>query len=138
MGDSLNLEIRNTRDAILPASQRAEAWLEPYNPSPQAMNFALLAIEEHVQNCIDYAYDDSAEHTIRIEMSVADETLTMVVIDDGHPFDPLTAPAPDLGLDIQDRREGGLGLHLLRSLADSIAYERREETNRLTLAKRLR
>jgi len=138
VGESLNLEVRNSRDAIAPASAKAEAWLEQHDPSPQALNLVLLAIEELVTNCIKYGYDDAAEHTILMALSIDDESLVMNVIDDGGPFDPLVAPAPDFSLQVEDRSIGELGLHLLRGLADHMAYERRDGTNRLTLTKRMR
>lgn len=137
MGESLTLEVRNSRDAIAPASERAEAWLLRQAPSPEALYFVLLAIEELVTNCIAYGYDDGGEHIIVIVLSVTDQVLTMIVIDDGHPFDPLAVPSPDLSLDIQDRPIGGLGIFLLRELCDQIAYERRGDTNRLTLTKQM-
>ncbi len=133
--ESLTLEVRNSRAALAPASEAAEAWLQQCRPSPEAMFFALLAIEELVTNCIKYGYDDAGEHIIVIVLSVADQALTMVVTDDGHPFDPLKVPPPDLSLDIQDRPIGGLGIYLLRELADQITYERRDNKNRLTLTK---
>ena len=34
------------------------------------------------------------------------------------PFDPLSQPPPDLDADIVDRPIGGLGVHLVRDLAD--------------------
>jgi anti-sigma regulatory factor (Ser/Thr protein kinase) len=137
VGQSLTLEVRNSRDAIAPASEEAEAWLMAQEPSPEALYFVLLAIEELVTNCIAYAYDDAAAHIVVIVVSVDDEMLTMTVTDDGRPFDPLTVPPPDLSLDIQHRPLGGLGIFLLRELADHVAYERRGRTNRLTLTKRM-
>jgi anti-sigma regulatory factor (Ser/Thr protein kinase) len=138
VGESLTIEVPNSRDAIARAGGEAERWLESYQPAPQVLNLVLLAIEELVTNCIEYGYDDADEHTIVIVLSVSDGDLTMDVIDDGHPFDPLTAPPPDFSIDIQDRPTGGLGIYLLRKLADRISYERRDGTNRLTLTKRLR
>jgi len=138
VGESLTIEVSNSRDAIAPASAKAESWLERYQPSPQALNLVLLAIEELVTNCIQYAYEEANEHTIMIVLSIEDGDLSISVIDDGHPFDPLTAPPPDFSLEVQDRPIGGLGIHLLRQLADNIAYERRDGTNRITLTKRLR
>ena len=138
MGECLTLELRNSRDALAPAAQAAEAWLQSHRASPDAVYFALLAIEELVTNCIDYAYDDAGEHTIVILLSATLQTLTMVVIDDGHPFDPLARPNPDLSLALEDRPIGGLGIYLLRELADHIAYERLDGQNRLTLTKQLR
>jgi len=138
VGDSLTIEVPNSRDAIAPASAQAEGWLQPYQPSPQAVNLALLAIEELLTNCIEYGYDDANEHTIIIVLSIHDQDLTITVIDDGHPFDPLTAPPPDFSLPVQDRPIGGLGIHMLRHLSDHIAYERRDGTNRITVTKRIR
>jgi anti-sigma regulatory factor (Ser/Thr protein kinase) len=137
VGESLTIEVKNTRDAIAPAAERAEAWLLAYDPSPKALYLVPLAIEEIVTNCIHYGYDDAGEHTIVILLSVADQTLTMTVVDDGHEFDPLARETPDLTLAAEDRPIGGLGIHLLRNLADNVAYERRDGMNRLTLTKRL-
>jgi anti-sigma regulatory factor (Ser/Thr protein kinase) len=138
VGESLTVEVRNSRDAIALASAQAEAWLERHQSPPQVVSLVLLAIEELVTNCIKYAYDDAGEHTIMVVLSIADKDLTMVVIDDGHPFDPRAVPASDLFLEVEDRPIGGLGIHLLRRLADHMAYERREGSNRLTLTKRMR
>lgn len=135
MGDSVRIEVRNARDAIAPASEAAESWLGQHQVGPEASYLVLLAIEELVTNCIKYAYDDAGEHIITILLSIADGTLKMEVIDDGHPFDPLTAPEPDLALDLKDREQGGLGIFMLRQLSDGMAYERRDGTNRLTLTK---
>ncbi len=135
MGKSLSLHVRNTMDAILPATEAAETWLGEQKSSPEATYLVGLAIEELVTNCIKYGYDDPAEHIIDVELSVADHRLTMIVIDDGRPFDPLAAPRPDLSLEIEDRPIGGLGIHMLRELADDMTYERRDATNRVTLTK---
>jgi serine/threonine-protein kinase RsbW len=137
VGESLTIEVRNSRDAIASASAEAENWLQSYRPSPKVLNLVLLAIEELVTNWIQYGYDDAETHTVVIVLSMNDSNLTMKVIDDGHPFDPFTLPPPDFSLGIQDRPTGGLGIHLLRQLADHIEYERRDGTNRLTLTKRM-
>jgi anti-sigma regulatory factor (Ser/Thr protein kinase) len=137
VAETLTIEVRNTTDAIAPASARAEAWLEAFDPSPKAMYLVPLAIEEIVTNCINYGYDDTDEHTIFITLSVADQTLTMTVVDDGHAFDPLARSTPDLSVAVEDRQIGGLGIHMLKNLADGMAYERRDGTNCLTLTKRL-
>lgn len=137
MAETLTIEVRNTNDAIAPASQKAEAWLEAFDPSPKAMYLVPLAIEEMVTNCIKHGYDDTDEHTILITMSVDEGTLTMTIVDDGHAFDPLARSAPDLSGSVEDRQIGGLGIHLLKNLSDTMSYERRDAANRLTLTKRL-
>jgi serine/threonine-protein kinase RsbW len=137
VGEPLTLQVRNTVDAIAPANEAAEAWLREQGAAPEFAFFVSFAIEELVTNCIKYGYDDASEHAIQIVLSVANHTLTMLVVDDGHAFDPLTAPPPDLSSELEQRDVGGLGIHLLRELADEVSYERRDGANRLTLTKRM-
>lgn len=137
VGESLTLQVENTAEAIAPATEAAEAWLGGHELAPDVTFLVSLAIEELVTNCIKYGYDDAGTHTIDIVLSVDNQALTMLVIDDGHAFDPLAAPSPDLSLEIADRPIGGLGIHLLRELSDDVQYERRDGTNRLTLIKRI-
>lgn len=137
VAEILTLEVRNSHDSIASAIGPAEAWLEQQGAGPDAAYLALLAIEELVSNCMKYAYDDQAEHVIQVVFAVEDETLTITVVDDGRPFDPLTAPPPDLDLPVEERAAGGLGIYLLRSMADTMRYERSNGTNRVTLTRRL-
>jgi anti-sigma regulatory factor (Ser/Thr protein kinase) len=134
---SITLHVRNEIEAISPATERAEAWLAEQHVSSDAVYLARLAIEELVTNCIKYGYDDSNDHTIDIVLAVNGDALKVEVIDDGHAFNPLEVPPPDLSLAVEDRPIGGLGIHLLRALADEVTYERRDRTNRLTLTKRM-
>ena len=134
---SLTLHVPGTMDAIHPATVQAEAWLVKQQVSFEAMYLVSLAIEELVTNCIKYGYKDAKDHTIDFVLNVEDGTLRMDVIDDGNPFNPLDAPRPDLTLPPERRPIGGLGLHLLRELADDMRYERRDGTNRLSMTKRM-
>ena len=135
--ESLTLHIRSVLDSIRPATEQAEVWLAGQQVSFEAMYLVSLAIEELVTNCIKYGYTDRKDHTIDFVLSVDEGALRMIVIDDGNPFDPLAAPRPDLTLPPERRPIGGLGLHLLRELADEMHYERRDGTNRLSVTKRM-
>lgn len=134
---SLTLRVPGTMDAIPPATVQAEAWLAEQKISFEGMYLVSLAIEELVTNCIKYGYKDSRDHAIDFVLSIDDGILRIDVIDDGNPFNPLDAPRPDLTFPPEDRPIGGLGLHLLRELADETRYERRDGTNRLSLMKRM-
>jgi anti-sigma regulatory factor (Ser/Thr protein kinase) len=134
---TLTLQIPGTVEAIRPATEQAEAWLSERQVSFEAMYLASLAIEELVTNCIKYGYGDAKDHVVDIALCVEGGVLNIEVIDDGRPFNPLEAPAPDLSLPIEQRPIGGLGLHLLRELADDVSYERRDGTNRVRMIKRM-
>ncbi len=111
-------------------------WLEERQASPAAAYLATLALEELVTNCIKYGYDDRAEHVIQVEVELAPDGMTMVVEDDGHPFNPLEQVEPDTNLPIEERPIGGLGLHLLRKLSDRMEYAWKNGRNRVTLQKK--
>ena len=135
--ETLTIEVCNVPDAIAPAAEKAEAWLKSFRPSKEAVYLILLAIEELVTNCIKYGYDDAGKHTIVIRLAVNDQFVTITVIDDGRAFNPLALAPPDFSKAIADRPIGGLGIFMLRSLADTMDYERRDHRNQLTLTKRL-
>lgn len=136
-GKPFTVEVRNRIDAIAPASAAVEAWLEQHGASADALHLAILAIEEMVSNCIKYGYDDAGEHTIIIGLSIDGQKMNMVFCDDGHAFNPLAVPPPDLSLGIEERKIGGLGIYMVRHFADEARYERDGEFNRLTLTKQM-
>ena len=53
------------------------------------------------------------------------------------PFDPTVRAEVDTTLSAEDRPIGGLGIHLVRKIMDSINYERVDSLNVLTLRKKL-
>src|SRR5262245_48745848 len=124
MNEPLRLRIKNSFEAIPLANEAVSQWLEQRKTSPAAIYLATLAVEELVTNCVKYGYDDKLEHEIQIELSVADGQMSLTVSDDGHEFNLLEVPEPDTSLPVEDRPVGGLGIHLLRRLADSLTYER--------------
>ena len=98
-----------------------------------------VVLEEVLSNIIFYAYDDNEDHEIEITMEIIEEhlKLTIVIVDDGLPFNPLKVEKPDTSLALQDREIGGLGIHLVINLMDEVKYERREEQNVITLTKQI-
>ena len=70
--------------------------------------------------------------TVRLRRDSAD-ALALEFADRGAPFDPSTAPAPDLAAPLAERQAGGLGLHFVRSLARIVQYRRDGGWNRLEL-----
>lgn len=92
-----------------------------------------LAIEEALTNIIKYAYPDSVGE-IEVTCSATPACSLVVDIRDwGTPFDPLHCHAPDLSQDFLERPVGGLGVFLMRKLADQVIYCPLSDGNRLTL-----
>ncbi len=92
-----------------------------------------LAVEEIVTNQIKYGFPSGGEHLIALSLRMEDGRWVLAVVDDGAEFDPLKAPEPDLSAPIEGRPIGGLGLHLVRTMTDHVAYARAGGKNVLTV-----
>lgn len=95
-----------------------------------------FALEELFTNMVKYSAASKAD--VRIELSPIEGGVEVTLTDyDVEPFDVTRAPDADVGLPIEQRRPGGLGLHLIRRLLDSIEYEYSKEhrQSRITFRK---
>jgi len=81
-----------------------------------------LAIEEIATNIIKYGYDSGSYGVIQLGCSCTDGVLRVAIRDQGRPFDPHEVPAPDLCESLEQRVVGGLGVFLVRELADDLSY----------------
>ena len=96
-----------------------------------------LVIEELLTNLARYGYAARAPRgEATLHLAFGGGRITLEMIDDGRPFDPLTAPRPKLHARLRRRRIGGFGLHLVRALAETASYERVDGRNHLTLTLR--
>jgi anti-sigma regulatory factor (Ser/Thr protein kinase) len=116
--------------------KRLAAWIEVRaRPVSADTSFAIqLCLEEAVANIIMYgdgARDDRPEITIELERNGG--ALIARIEDTGGEFDPTQVPPPLLASSLEEAKVGGLGIHLMRSFASSMHYQRRNGRNRLTL-----
>ena len=97
-----------------------------------------LALEEAVVNVMSYAYPEGTKGYVDISALSESDCLTFVISDSGKPFDPTTKGEVDTTLPAEERSIGGLGIHLVKQLMDSIQYEYKDGHNVLTLKKRIK
>jgi len=95
-----------------------------------------LAMEEAVVNVMSYAYPADTVGDVTIEAVTIADQLQFTITDSGTPFDPTAKEDVDTTLSAEERPIGGLGIHLVRQLMDSITYERIDGKNVLTLRKK--
>ena len=90
-----------------------------------------LIAEEVVSNAMDYGGNPPSEpqHQIVVDIRRHEDRLHVEFRDSGQPFDPFSQAPPDLDADLLDRAIGGLGVHLVREIAESASYEREEPYN---------
>lgn len=97
-----------------------------------------LALDEVVTNAVLYGFDDPAGHELLVRAEVAGAEFRGELVDEGRAFNPLEVPVTDVTAPLAEREIGGLGIHLVRSLMDRLAYRREGAKNVLTLIKRIR
>ncbi len=124
MSKPMSIRFKNNLSEVERLGQVVAEFAELYHLPPNLGFDIYMALEESLTNVISYGYDDSDEHEIMIRLSCQGEEVTAVVEDDGRPFNPLEAAAPDTSKPLEERPVGGLGIHLLRKLMDDVEYKR--------------
>ena len=136
MGSSpvLELQARATRESWAALFSSLTGFALRRNWSSQARHAVELSVEEWFENLVSHA--QGPHLWLRIDDQF--DAVHLELRDDGPAFDPLAKPAPPLDRSLDDTPIGGLGLHLMRSLAQRITYDRQGSVNclRLEVAKR--
>ena len=133
----VSLTIANRMEDLAAAARLVDDVGRTHALSDDVVIDAHVVIDEVLSNLVRHAYTDSHVHDITITATVDADVLSLAVEDDGIPFDPLAAPAPATEGPLRERPEGGLGIHFVRNLMDSVAYRRIGDRNRLVLERRL-
>lgn len=105
----------------------------------QSMRYVIdLCVEELFVNLITYNTETDAD--VLIEIRRHDDGVEVSLTDfDVDRFDPTAVRPADVTAPLDQRTPGGLGLFLVLKMADSIHYEYRDRTSRITfVAKRSR
>jgi sigma-B regulation protein RsbU (phosphoserine phosphatase) len=93
-------------------------------------------IEELFTNFVKY--NEDGKHDISLSLGHTPDELTVRLTDfDVESFDPTHAPTVDVDKPLSDRQPGGLGLHLVRQMADTLQYEYAERRSTITFTKAL-
>ncbi len=133
MQNKLNISLRNHLPELQRVSGELQSFLRKNNVPEDPAYAACLALEEMASNIIKYAFRDSGEHEISVEASMEEGRLSISIEDDGIEFNPLTAPEKNTDVPPHDRSVGGLGIHLVKNMADGMSYCRRNGRNRLQI-----
>lgn len=104
---------------------------------PEALSFDVnLILEELFTNFVKY--NPEGEEEIEISLERLEDDLEIRLVDVGvREFDPTARPEVDVDRKPEERTPGGLGIHLVKKIADEIRYEHRDGASIITVTKRL-
>jgi anti-sigma regulatory factor (Ser/Thr protein kinase) len=133
----LVLQLQVPADArMLPKTRQAVAgYLEEAETTAEVVDDVVLALDEACANVIRHAFPNGVEGDIHLRADIDEQSITVLVEDDGVGFDPFQV---DLRSRLDDT--SGRGLHLIRMLMSSVDVESPTETGvgtRLRMRKQL-
>jgi serine/threonine-protein kinase RsbW len=94
-----------------------------------------VCADEIISNTIFHGYSDEFSHEIKAKLNVNNNRIVFQIEDDGVPFNLLNECTPDIYECAENRKIGGLGIHIVKNLMDQVDYKRENNKNIVTLSK---
>jgi len=97
-----------------------------------------MAVDEILSNICYYSGAKEMTLGVRVEKCGQEKNrmVTLLFQDDGVPYNPLDRPDPDVGELPENRKEGGLGIYLVKKRMDQVIYDYVDGRNCLTITKK--
>jgi sigma-B regulation protein RsbU (phosphoserine phosphatase) len=137
-GPKLELTVPNHLSENLRVKKHFDTFAEDYGIPEKVRLKMNVVFDELLTNIISYAYQDNKEHDIQIKVELSADRLKVSMVDGGIPFNPLGVETPDMALPLEERKIGGLGIHLVRNMMDKVSYRRRIDKNVITVVEHLK
>ncbi len=137
----MDRQMQNTRSITL-SNELADSskladflsdYVKTYKIPGDTYNDLRLVLEETFVNIASYAFDKHGGQTISVELSNTAGEISITFTDTGIAFNPLNHAADNI--ETADHCEGGMGIHIIRSLTDRQQYHRVGQSNVFTVTK---
>jgi len=98
-----------------------------------------LAVDEACANVIEHAYGPEVTKEVSVKATLDEFAVQIDVVDTGMGFDPAGISQKNLEQLVAERKSGGLGMRLMKTLMDEVHYEVIPgQKNELRMIKRLK
>jgi serine/threonine-protein kinase RsbW len=95
-----------------------------------------MSLDEALANVVEHAYTFDSHQDIQVLVTLYPDRLDIVIRDHGRSFNNDLIPLPNIKEHIEQRRVGGLGRYLMKTLMDEVEYRSDNHTNELRMMKR--
>jgi len=127
---------RRSYDSLGPIVEFIAGFLAARSLDAELREPVSFIVEELFTNMVKY--NPGNEHDVALSLGHTPERLTVQLTDfDVEPFDVTKAPMVDIDKPLHERPIGGLGLHLVRRMADTLQYDYAERRSTITFTKTL-
>jgi len=94
-----------------------------------------LAVDEAATNVLEHAYKGATDREVELRFEDRGPDFRVELVDTGQMVDPRAVPQVDLDKFVTERRTGGLGMHLMEKIMDSVTFRRSARRNVCALVK---
>ena len=121
--------IAPNKDAVSGASDFLDSCVEAF-AIPLRTGYSLKVVTDEIfSNIVYYSGAKNAEILFQNDA----DRVTLVFVDDGKPYNPMEAEEPDITATAEERNIGGLGLFMVKKMAERVQYEYTDGKNRVTV-----
>jgi anti-sigma regulatory factor (Ser/Thr protein kinase) len=127
--------LKNDLSELKALQRHLDKWAGDIGLPADSMLRINVCLDELFTNIVSYGFVDDSEHTVIFRLNVENCVVTINIEDDAIPFNPLEKVDPEFPANVESAKIGGLGVHIIRKLMDSVCYEREQSNNKLTIKK---
>lgn len=118
------LRIPAALDRIAEVRALARSVTDEVGAPQVCVDDVVQAVDEAATNIVLHGYR-GRDGWLDIAVEREDDRVVITIADDAPPFDPTTHPEPDLTIPPDQRRPGGMGIHLIRLAMDTLTHRPR-------------
>ena len=117
------------QESVSKVSDFLDCCVEEYE-IPMRVGYSLKIVADEIfSNIVHYSGAKTAEILFRNDA----DTVTLIFMDSGLPYNPMEADEPDITAGVEERAIGGLGLFMVKKMAEHVAYEYVSGQNQMTV-----
>lgn len=98
-----------------------------------------VVIDEVFSNIVKYGFKDKNIDNyieVKLDIDTKNKNIKVTFIDNGIKFNPLENKDPNINLSIEKRKEGGLGIFIVKKMMDKVSYEYKNNKNIFIIEKK--
>jgi serine/threonine-protein kinase RsbW len=113
--------IKTQNNTIKEAESKLKALLKGINISGTEKHNFLVSASEAVNNAVNHGNKNDPTKSVTLNLDYTDDEITLSVEDEGGGFNPEGLPDPLLPENLL--KPSGRGIHIMKSLMDSVQFE---------------
>lgn len=131
----LSCRLTSCLDQIAGLALAVQEWGEQQGIPSRTIDHINLMLDEIITNIVTHGYDNAPNEHIDVMLRHNKNVVSMTITDWAKAFDITQVAPPNLTTNLDERKPGGVGIHIVRQLASKTTYERRGNMNILRLQK---